>query len=148
MELITEDALHMRTLSALLESTRRRRDTNIRALSNALIDLHATGEAGTLIGDIFSSQEEFTSWFNFARRFAGSQRVATPEGSSHVDLEELASRTGPSHVTRPSSLSTPCGSPSLQTSPMRPITAQQPDAQASSIVPQKEEYDVDELYND
>ena len=100
-----------------------------------------TGEAGTLIGNIFSSQEEFESWFNFACSFAGSQWVMMPEGSSHVDLEELAScvaHTEHSSMNEPSSVFTPCGSSSLLTSLVLLITVQQPDAKVSPTIPQEE----------
>ena len=72
----------MRTLSALLESTRRRRDTNLQEFSNALADLCLTAESNTLVGNVFSTQEEFTAWFNFVQDFVGTERVPTPEGSS------------------------------------------------------------------
>ena len=92
MELISEDALHMHTLSAVLESIRHRRDTNLQEFSNALADLCLTAESKTLMGNVFNTQEEFTSWFNFVQDFIGSERVPMPEGSSRVDLEELISR--------------------------------------------------------
>ena len=41
------------------------------------------------MGNIFDTQEEFTLWFNFVQGFIGSEQVPTPEGSSHMDLEEL-----------------------------------------------------------
>ena len=92
MELISEDSLHMRTLSAVLESIHHCRDANLWEFSNALADLCFTAESKTLVGNVFDTQEEFASWFNFVQAFIGSERVPTPEGSSHVDLEELISR--------------------------------------------------------
>jgi hypothetical protein len=62
----------MQTLSALLESTRRRREANLRELVNALVHLDATGDAGTLIGEVMASREEVATLLNFARRFATS----------------------------------------------------------------------------
>jgi len=92
MEQITKDALHMCMLSALLESIRHHHDTNLREFSNALTDLCLTTESDTLVGNVFVSQEEFASWFKFGQDFVGTDRALTPEGSSHADLEELASR--------------------------------------------------------
>ena len=106
---ITEDALYMCTLSALLESMRCCRDTNLQEFLNALADLCLTAESDTLVGNVFATQEEFTAWFNFVQDFVGTERVPTPEGSSRVDLEELGSRlaraesspvAGPSSIMR------------------------------------------------
>ncbi|KIJ91742.1 hypothetical protein K443DRAFT_31068, partial [Laccaria amethystina LaAM-08-1] len=107
MELISEDALHMRTLSATLESIRHRRDNNLRELSQALLDLFFTREIDTLVGNVFTSNEEFAAWLRFAEDFVGTDRAATPEGASHVDLEDLVSRFSraeASPVAGPSSL--------------------------------------------
>lgn len=62
----------MRTLSALLDFTRRRQDKTLREFANILMHSDLTGEAGTLIGEIFASQEEFATWLTFMCRFAGS----------------------------------------------------------------------------
>jgi len=91
MELISEDTLHMRTLSATLLSIHRRRDANLQEFCKSLIDLYATAEGNTLVGNVFTSQEEFAAWFKFTQDFVGTERASTPEGSNRADLEELAS---------------------------------------------------------
>jgi len=91
MELISEDALHMRTLSATLLSIRRHRDANLQEFCKSLIDLYATAKGDTLVGNVFASQEEFAAWFKFAQDFMGTKRASMPEGSNRADLEELAS---------------------------------------------------------
>ena len=143
MELIAEDALHMRTLSATLESIRHRRDANLRELSNALVDLFFTGESDTLIGSVFDTKEEFAAWLQFAEDFVGTEEASTPEGSSRVDLEELTLRVGrveSSPVAGPSSIT--CRRPStLSTSSLPPVAIEVLDAQAS---PNSEE-DEDEV---
>lgn len=85
----------------------------------------------------------------FACGFAGFQQVATPEGSSHVFLKELAS-----HVARAeSSLLPGHRSPRLKIiptppcSPVPPIVVQQLDADNSSAAFEEEEYDANELYH-
>ena len=62
MEQITKDVLHMHMLSALLKSICPCRNANLQEFSNALADLCLTTESDTLVGNIFMSQEEFTSW--------------------------------------------------------------------------------------
>jgi len=91
MELISEDALHMRTLSATLLSIHCHRDANLQEFCKSLIDLYATAKGDTLVGNIFASQEEFAAWFKFTQDFMGTERASTPEGSNHADLEELTS---------------------------------------------------------
>jgi len=91
MELISEDALHMRMLSATLLSIRRHRNANLQEFCKSLIDLYATTEGDTLVGNVFASQEEFAAWFKFAQDFVGTERASMPEGSNRADLEELAS---------------------------------------------------------
>ena len=98
MELISEDALHMRTLSATLLSIRRRHDANLQEFCKSLIDLYATAKGDTLVDNVFASQEEFAAWFKFAQDFVGTERASTPEGSNRADLEELASLI--SRITR------------------------------------------------
>jgi len=138
----------MRTLSALFEATRRRCDSNIRTFSNGLADLCLTAESDTLVGNVFATQEEFASWFNFAQDFAGSGRVSTPEGASHVDLEELTSRvarTESSPVAGPSTLFLPDNSPTLSSPVVPPIVIQQSIIDASPGSPGEEDIEIDEL---
>ncbi|KIJ89522.1 hypothetical protein K443DRAFT_126750, partial [Laccaria amethystina LaAM-08-1] len=70
MELISEDALHMRTLSATLESIRHRRDNNLPRA--------------------FTSSSQLILYRR--NQHVGTDRAATPEGASRVDLEDLVSR--------------------------------------------------------
>ena len=91
MELISEDVLHMHTLSATLTSICRHPDANLQEFCKSLIDLYATAKGDTLVGNVFASQEEFTAWFKFAQDFMGTERASMPEGSNCADLEELAS---------------------------------------------------------
>ena len=150
MELISEDALHMRTLSAVLESIRHRRDANLWELSNALADLCLTAESKTLVGNVFDTQEEFASWFNFVQDFIGSERVPTPEGSSRVDLEELIScvaRDESSSVAGPSSISR--RGPSAASSPLIPsVAVESPVVHGSHNSEEDEDEVLDQLAGD
>ena len=147
MDSITEDALYMRMLSALLKSTRRHRDTNLQEFSNALANLCLTAESDTLVGNVFATQEEFAAWFNFAQDFIGTERVPTPEGSSRVDLEELGSRlaraksspvAGPSSITR--------RGPSISSTSIMPsIAVDSPDVQTSHNSEEDEDEVLDQL---
>ena len=147
MDSITKDALFMRTLSTLLESTCHRRDTNLQEFSNALADLCLTAESDTLVGNVFSTQEEFATWFNFAQDFVGTERVPMPERSSHVDLEELGSRlarTEPSPVAGPLSI-TRRGPSISSTSIMPSIAVDSPDVQTSHNSEEDEDEVLDQL---
>ena len=130
IDLISEDALHMRTLAALLESIRRRRDANLQEFSNGLADLCLTAESDTLVGNVFESQEEFASWFNFAKEFVGTERASTPEGASRADLEGFISRV--SRVESP-----PVAGPSRRIYPRSPFP-QSPVDDASASHPEDE----------
>jgi len=90
MELISEDTLHMHTLSATLTSICHCHDANLQEFCKSLIDLYVTAKGDTLVGNVFASQEEFTAWFKFVQDFVGTERASMPEGSNHADLEELA----------------------------------------------------------
>ena len=167
MELISEDALHMRTLSATLLSIRRRRNANLQEFCKSLIDLYATAKGDTLVGNVFASQEEFAAWFKFAQDFVGTERASMPEGSNCADLEELASlvscitrflhhsflaslvsRIESSPVARPSSFAVhPC----LPTPPhllIPPIAADSPVVQASHNSGEDEDDVMDQLAGD
>jgi len=147
MELISEDALHMCTLSSI----RHRHDANLQEFCKSLIDLYATAKGDTLVGNVFASQEEFTAWFKFAQDFVGTERASTPEGSNHADLEELASlasRIESSPVAGPSSLA---AHPCLPTPPhllIPPIAADSPVVQASHNSGEDEDDVMDQLAGD
>jgi len=151
MELISEDALHMRTLSATLLSIRHRHDANLQEFCKSLIDLYATAKGDTLVGIVFTSQEEFAAWFKFAQDFVGTERASTPEGSNHADLEELASlvsRIESSPVAGPSSL---VAHPCLPMPPhllIPPIAADSPVVQASHNSGEDEDDVMDQLAGD
>jgi len=151
MELISEDALHMRTLSATLLSIRHRHDANLQEFYKSLIDLYATAKGDTLVGNIFASQEEFTAWFKFAQDFVGTERASMPEGSNRADLEELASlvsRIESSPVAGPSFLAV---HPRLSTRPhllIPPIAADSPVVQASHNSGEDEDDVMDQLAGD
>jgi hypothetical protein len=150
MDLVSEDALHMRTLAATLESIRRRRDANLQELCKSIIDLFATAEGNTLVGHVFASQEEFATWFKFAKDFVGTERAVTPEGSSRVDLEELASRfprVEPSPVAGPSSHPTRLHSPTPH-SLIPPIAVDSPDAPTPTNSQVDEDLVFDQLAGD
>jgi len=148
MEQITKDVLHMHRLSALLESICHRCDANLQEFSNALTDLCLTAKSNTLVGNVFVSQEEFTSWFKFVQGFMGTERASTLEGSSHADLEELTSwfthdKSPP--IARPSSFAVhPC----LPMPPhllIPPIATDSPVAQASHNSEEDEDEVLDQL---
>jgi len=151
MELISEDVLHMRTLSATLLSIRRRCNANLQEFCKSLIDLYATAKGDTLVGNVFASQEEFAAWFKFMQDFVGTERASMPEGSNCADLEELASlvsRIESSPVTRPSSL---VAHPRLPTPPhllIPPIAANSPVIQASHNSGEDEDDVMDQLAGD
>jgi len=151
MELISEDVLHMCTLSATLLSIRRHRDANLQEFCKSLIDLYATAEGNTLVGNVFASQEEFAAWFKFAQDFVGTKRASTPEGSNRADLEELASlvsRIESSPVAAPSSFAV---HPRLPTPPhllIPPIAADSPVVQASHNSGEDEDDVTDQLAGD
>jgi len=151
MELISEDALHMRMLSATLLSIRHRRDANLQEFCKSLIDLYATAEGDTLVGNVFASQEEFAAWFKFAQDFVGTKRASMPEGSNRADLEELTSlisRIESSPVAGPSSFAMhPC----LPTPPhllIPPIAGDSPVVQASHNSGEGEDVVMDQLAGD
>jgi len=151
MELISEDVLHMHTLSATLLSICHCRNANLQEFCKSLIDLYATAEGNTLVGNVFASQEEFAAWFKFAQDFVGTERASTPEGSNRADLEELASlvsRIESSPVTGPSSL---VAHPHLPT-PLHllipPIAADSPVVQASHNSGEDEDDVMDQLAGD
>jgi len=151
MELISEDALHMRMLSATLLSICHRHDANLQEFCKSLIDLYATAKGNTLVGNVFASQEEFAAWFKFTQDFMGTERASTPEGSNHADLEELASlvsRIESSPVARPSSL---IAHPHLPMPPhllIPPIAANSPVIQASHNSGEDEDDIMDQLAGD
>jgi len=148
MEQITEDALHMHMLSALLESICHRRDANFQEFSNALADLCLTAESDTLVGNVFVSQEEFASWFKFAQDFMGTERAPMPEGSSHADLEELTSRftyDKSPPIAGPSSFATHLASPTPPHLLIPPIATDSPVAQASHNSEEDEDEVLDQL---
>jgi len=151
MELISEDALHMRTLSATLLSIRCHRNANLQEFCKSLIDLYATAEGDTLVGNVFASQEEFAAWFKFAQDFVGTERASTPEGSNRADLEELASLIScieSSPVAGPSSFA---AHPRLRTPPhllIPPIAADSPVTQASHNSGEDEDDVMDQLAGD
>jgi len=151
MELISEDALHMHMLSATLLSICHRRDANLQEFCKSLIDLYATAEGDTLVGNVFASQEEFTAWFKFAQDFVGTERALMPEGSNRADLEELASLVShieSSPVARPSSLA---AHPCLPTPPhllIPPIATDSPVVQASHNSGEDEDDVMDQLAGD
>jgi len=151
MELISEDALHMCTLSAMLSSICRRRDANLQEFCKSLIDLYVTTEGDTLVGNVFVSQEEFASWFKFAQDFMGTKRASMPEGSNHADLEELASLAShieSSPVARPSSLAAhPCLPTPLHLL-IPPIAADSPVVQASHNSGEDKDDVMDQLAGD
>jgi len=151
MELISEDALHMRTLSATLLSIRRRRNANLQEFCKSLIDLYATAEGDTLVGNVFASQEEFTAWFKFTQDFMGTERASTPEGSNCADLEELASlvsRIESSPVARPSSFAVHPRLPMPLHLLIPPIAADSPVVQASHNSGEDEDDMMDQLAGD
>jgi len=57
IKLISEDMLHMRTLSATLSSICHHCNANLQEFCKSLIDLYVTAEGDTLVGNIFMSQE-------------------------------------------------------------------------------------------
>jgi len=151
MELISEDTLHMRTLSATLSSIHRRRDANLQEFCKSLIDLYVTTKGDTLVGNVFVLQEEFAAWFKFTQDFMGTERALMPEGSNHADLEELASlasRIKSSPVAGPSFLTT---HPHLPMPPhllIPPIAADSPVVQASHNSGEDEDDVMDQLAGD
>jgi len=148
MEQITEDALHMHRLLALLKSICHRRNANLREFSNALTDLCLTAKSNTLVGNVFMSQEEFTSWFKFVQGFMGTERALTLEGSSHANLEELTSRFTHDKsppIAGPSSFAV---HPRLPMPPhllIPPIATDSPVAQASHNSEEDEDEVLDQL---
>jgi len=148
MELITEDVLHMHTLSATLKSICHCHDANLWEFSNALTDLCLTAESDMLMGNVFVSQEEFAAWFKFAQDFTGTERASMLEGSNHADLEELTSLVPcveSSPVAGPSSFAMhPCSPMPLHLL-IPPIAANSPVAQASHNSEEDEDEVLDQL---
>jgi len=151
MELISEDALHMRTLSATLSSIHRCCNANLQEFCKSLIDLYATAKGDTLVGNVFASQEEFTAWFKFVQDFVGTERALMPEGSNHADLEELASFVShieSSPVAGPSSFAVHPRLPTPLHLLIPPIAANPPVVQASHNSGEDEDDVTDQLAGD
>ena len=111
-------------------------------------DLCLTAESDTLVGNVFVSQEEFTSWFNFAQDFMGTERALTLEGSSHADLEELALRFTHNKsppITGPSSFAAHLASPMPPHLLIPPIATDSPVAQALHNSEEDEDKVLDQL---
>jgi len=144
MELISEDTLHMCMLSSICHHC----DANLQEFCKSLIDLYATAEGDTIVGNIFASQEEFAAWFKFVQDFVGTERASMPEGSNHADLEELAllaSHIESSPVARPSSFAVhPCFPMPLHLL-IPPIAADSPIVQASHNYGEDEDEVLDQL---
>ncbi|EDR06520.1 uncharacterized protein LACBIDRAFT_328729 [Laccaria bicolor S238N-H82] len=150
MESIKEDALHMRTLSVVLEAIRNRRDANLREFANAIADLCLTAEPGTLLGTVFETREEFGLWYSFVQDFVDTQGVPVPAGSTTADLERLVSlfqRDDSPPIAGPSSL-TPrqCRVCSLSLIPS--IAVASPGLPPSAHSQEEEEEVIDELVDE
>ena len=105
----------------VLESTHQCCDADFQVPSNVLIALYMMSEAGSLIRDMFSSQEECVLFQLFMQFY----RSSTGCGSSYVDLEELIlciAHAESSCLAGLSSLFTPHRSLILPTSLMPPTS--------------------------
>ncbi|EDR04506.1 uncharacterized protein LACBIDRAFT_330697 [Laccaria bicolor S238N-H82] len=150
MESIEEDTLHMRTLSAVLEAIRHRRDANLREFANAIADLCLTAEPGTLLGTVFETREEFGSWYSFVQDFVDTQGVPVPAGSTTADLERLVSlfqRDDSPPIAGPSSL-TPRQRRVRSLSLIPSIAVASPGLPPSAHSQEEEEEVIDELVDE
>ncbi|EDR00135.1 uncharacterized protein LACBIDRAFT_314755 [Laccaria bicolor S238N-H82] len=150
MESIEEDTLHMRTLSAVLEAIRHRRDANLREFANAIADLCLTAEPGTLLGTVFETRKEFGSWYSFVQDFVDTQGVPVPAGSTTADLERLVSlfqRDDSPPIAGPSSL-TPRQRRVRSLSLIPSIAVASPGLPPSAHSQEEEEEVIDELVDE
>ncbi|EDR13529.1 uncharacterized protein LACBIDRAFT_322521 [Laccaria bicolor S238N-H82] len=147
---IEEDALHMRTLSAVLEAICHHRDANLREFANAIADLCLTAEPGTLLGTVFETREEFGSWYSFVQDFVDTQGVPVPAGSMMADLERLVSlfqQDDSPPIAGPSSL-TPCQRRIRSLSLIPSIAVALPGLPPSTHSQEEEEEVIDELVDE
>jgi len=94
------------------------------------------------------SQEEFASWFKFVQDFVGTKRAPTLEGSSHANLEELASRFTHNKsppIAGPSSFAAHLASPMPPHLLIPPIATDSPVAQALHNSEEDEDEVLDQL---
>ncbi|EDR13910.1 uncharacterized protein LACBIDRAFT_321581 [Laccaria bicolor S238N-H82] len=89
LDQIKQDALHLRTLSAMVESIRHCHDLNLREFANSLYDLFFTSEILSLFGTLFLGWDEANKWLCFADPYIGNGQVLAPDGSSRMDLDDL-----------------------------------------------------------